>query len=139
GIRDMNAVPQAMFIIDICKEDICIAEARRMGVKVFAIVDTDTDPDLVDFPIPGNDDAVRSIRLVTSRMATAILEGQAQREAMLLEEQADQEAAAEQEEGLSEDEAEEAALEAVSLEELGQLMEQPRDLDEPDDEGQDNE
>ena len=130
GIKNMTAVPQAMFIIDICKEDICIAEARRMGVKVFAIVDTDTDPDLVDYPIPGNDDAVRSIRLVTSRMANAILEGQAQREALLLEEQADREAAAQQrEEGeaaLSEDEAEQAVMEVGSLEELGELMEQPR-------------
>jgi len=130
GIKEMTAVPQAMFIIDICKEDICIAEARRMGVKVFAIVDTDTDPDLVDFPIPGNDDAVRSIRLVTSRMANAVLEGKAQREAMLLEEQADREAAAQQREAgeaaLSENVAEQAAMEAVSLEELGQLMEQPR-------------
>jgi small subunit ribosomal protein S2 len=130
GIKNMTAVPQAMFIIDICKEDICIAEARRMGVKVFAIVDTDTDPDLVDYPIPGNDDAVRSIRLVTSRMANALLEGKAQREALLLEEQADREAAAQQrEEGeaaLSEAEAEQAVMEVGSLEELGQLMEQPR-------------
>jgi small subunit ribosomal protein S2 len=124
GIRDMTKVPDAMFIIDICKEDICIAEARRMGVKVFAIVDTDTDPDLVDFPIPGNDDAVRSIRLVTGRMANAILEGKAQREAMLLEQRADAEAAAQQD--LSDDEVEQAAMQAVSLEELGDLMQQAR-------------
>jgi len=126
GIRDMNAVPDAMFIIDICKEDICIAEARRMGVKVFAIVDTDTDPDLVDFPIPGNDDAVRSIRLVTGRMANAILEGKSQREAMLLEQRADAEAASQQVEGLSDDEVEQVAMQAVSLEELGDLMQLPR-------------
>jgi small subunit ribosomal protein S2 len=129
GIKNMNKVPDAMFIIDICKEDICIAEARRMGVKVFAIVDTDTDPDLVDFPIPGNDDAVRSIRLVTGRMANAILEGKAQREAMLLEQQADAEAAAQQEEGQSDDEVEQAAMQAVSLEELGDLMQQARSND----------
>ena len=81
GIRNMNQMPKAMFIIDIGKEDICVTEARRMGVKVFAIVDTDCDPDRADHIVPGNDDAVRSIRLVTNRMATAVLEGMAQREA----------------------------------------------------------
>ncbi len=83
GLRDMNGIPAALFVIDIGKEDICIAEAQRMGIKIFAIVDTDCDPEKVTNAIPGNDDAVRSIRLVTNRMATAILEGQAEREAML--------------------------------------------------------
>jgi small subunit ribosomal protein S2 len=83
GLRDMNGIPAALFVIDIGKEDICIAEAQRMGIKVFAIVDTDCDPEKVTNVIPGNDDAVRSIRLVTNRMATAILEGLAEREAML--------------------------------------------------------
>jgi small subunit ribosomal protein S2 len=81
GIRNMNQMPKAMFVIDIGKEDICVTEARRMGIPVFAIVDTDCDPDRADHIVPGNDDAVRSIRLVTGRMATAILEGMAQREA----------------------------------------------------------
>jgi small subunit ribosomal protein S2 len=81
GIRNMNQMPKAIFVIDIGKENICVTEARRMGVKVFAIVDTDCDPDLADHIVPGNDDAVRSIRLVTNRMATAVLEGIAQREA----------------------------------------------------------
>ena len=84
GLRAMTELPAALFVIDIGKEDICIAEAQRMGVKIFAIVDTDCDPDKVSHAIPGNDDAVRSIRLITSRMATAVLEGQAEREAMLL-------------------------------------------------------
>ncbi len=83
GVRDMTEVPKAIFIIDIGREDICIAEARRMGVEIFAIVDSDCDPNKVDHIIPGNDDAVRSIRLITNRMATAVLEGLAQREAML--------------------------------------------------------
>ena len=83
GVRDMTEVPKAIFVIDIGREDICIAEARRMGVDIFAIVDSDCDPNLVDHIIPGNDDAVRSIRLITNRMATAVLEGLAQREAML--------------------------------------------------------
>lgn len=87
GMREMNELPKALFVIDIGKEDICIAEARRMGIQIFAIVDTDCDPDKVTHSIPGNDDAVRSIRLIAGRMATAALEGVAQREAMMLAEQ----------------------------------------------------
>ncbi len=94
GMKDMTGLPQALFVVDIGKEDICIAEAIRAGVQVFAIVDTDCDPGKVTHAIPGNDDAVRSIRLIAGRMANAILEGQAQREAMLL---AQQEAEAEAE------------------------------------------
>jgi small subunit ribosomal protein S2 len=95
GVRDMTEVPKAIFVIDIGREDICIAEARRMGVEIFAIVDSDCDPNKVDHIIPGNDDAVRSIRLITNRMATAVLEGLTQREAML---QAELEAMSEVEE-----------------------------------------
>ena len=83
GMRDMTTLPQAIFVIDIGRENICVAEARRLGIEVFAIVDSDCNPDLVDHIIPGNDDAVRSIRLVTNRMASAALEGLAQREAAL--------------------------------------------------------
>jgi small subunit ribosomal protein S2 len=83
GVRDMTEVPTALFVIDIGREDICIAEARRMGIDIFAIVDSDCDPNKVDHIIPGNDDAVRSIRLITNRMATAVLEGLALREATL--------------------------------------------------------
>ena len=84
GIQGMTELPKAIFVIDIGRENICVTEARRVGVEVFAIVDTDCDPDLVTHPIPGNDDAVRSIRLITGRMATAVLDGLAQREAALL-------------------------------------------------------
>ena len=87
GMREMNELPKALFVIDIGKEDICIAEARRMGIQIFAIVDTDCDPDKVTHSIPGNDDAVRSIRLIAGKMASAAIEGAAQREAMLLAEQ----------------------------------------------------
>ena len=87
GLKDMSVLPAALFVIDIGKEDICIAEAQRMGIKIFAIVDTDCDPEKVSNPIPGNDDAVRSIRLITGKMASAVLEGQAQRDAILLAEQ----------------------------------------------------
>ena len=79
GIRDMRKIPAALFVVDIEKEDICVAEARRMGVKICAVVDSNTDPDLVDIPIPGNDDAIRSIRLMSGRIADAILEGLAAR------------------------------------------------------------
>jgi small subunit ribosomal protein S2 len=122
GIKNMTAVPRAIFVIDICKEDICIAEAQRMGVKIFAIVDTDCDPDKVDHAIPGNDDAVRSIRLITSRMATAVLEGVAQREAILQEQAAELEPG--NQAGLSDDELEQSVIEGMAMDDIGALMEQ---------------
>ncbi len=135
GIRDMTAPPDAMFVVDIAKEDICIAEARRMGIKIFSIVDTDCDPDLINHAVPGNDDAVRSIRLITNRMANAVMDGLAQREALLQEQMAAEQAALEPiEEGLSEEEMEQVAVESIPLEELGALMEQSassRAADEP--------
>ena len=114
GLRDMNELPAALFVIDIGKEDICIAEALRMGIQIFAIVDTDCDPDKVSHPIPGNDDAVRSIRLITGKMASAALEGQAQREAMLQVEREELELA---EAAVAEERARRAADEAESSEE----------------------
>jgi small subunit ribosomal protein S2 len=122
GIKNMTGLPQAMFVIDIVKEDICIAEARRMKIPIFSIVDSDCDPDLIDHPVPGNDDAVRSIRLIANRMATAILEGKAEREALLQKELAESEA--EQPEDVSDEEIEQAAISAVSMADLGELMEQ---------------
>ena len=82
GIRDMKTLPRALFVIDIEKEDICVAEVRRMGIPVAAVVDSNTDPELITFPIPGNDDAIRSIRLMASRVADAVLEGLRQKEAL---------------------------------------------------------
>ena len=115
GMRDMTTLPQAIFVIDIGRENICVAEARRLGIDVFAIVDSDCNPDLVDHIIPGNDDAVRSIRLVTNRMASAVLEGLAQREAALQAEMEEMESlSGEEPEALSE--REDAALtDAVTL------------------------
>ncbi|MBI4197490.1 MAG: 30S ribosomal protein S2 [Chloroflexi bacterium] len=75
GIKAMTKLPGAICVIDIGKERIAIAEARRMGVPVVALVDTDCDPKAVDYPIPGNDDAIRSIRLVVHKLADAYLEG----------------------------------------------------------------
>ena len=82
GIKEMTEMPGALFVIDVGKEAIAVAEARRVGVPVVALVDTDCDPTLLDQPIPGNDDAIRSIRLVTSRMADAVIEGNNRRDAM---------------------------------------------------------
>lgn len=75
GIKDMQALPGAMFVIDPKKEKIAVLEARKLNIPVIAIVDTNTDPDMVDFPIPGNDDAIRAIKLISQVMASAILEG----------------------------------------------------------------
>ena len=75
GIKGMEQVPGAVFIIDPHKERIAVREARRLGIPVIAVVDTNCDPDEIDFPIPGNDDAIRAIRLITSRLADAIIEG----------------------------------------------------------------
>jgi len=127
GIKDKTAPPQAMFVIDIAKEDLCIAEARRMGIKIFSFVDSDCNPDLIDHAIPGNDDAVRSIRLITGRMATAIIEGKAEREALIQEQLAVAAAEAqgeEQPEGLSDEELEQVAVNSMPLEELGGMMQQ---------------
>jgi len=76
GIRDMNGLPDMLFIIDVRKEDIAVAEANRLDIPVVAVVDTNCSPDGVDHVIPGNDDALRAIRLFASRIADAILEGQ---------------------------------------------------------------
>lgn len=74
GIRDLPGMPAVMFVVDLNKEAIAVAEARKMNIPIVAIVDTNCDPDLAEYVIPGNDDAIRAIRLVTSKMAEAILE-----------------------------------------------------------------
>jgi len=76
GIRNMSRVPGAVFIVDPKKESIAVREAKRLNIPIVAIVDTNCDPDDIDYLIPGNDDAIRSIRLVTSRLAEACLDGQ---------------------------------------------------------------
>lgn len=74
GIKDMRSLPDALFVIDIKKEHLAVAEARRLGIPIVAVVDTNCDPELVDYVIPGNDDAIRAIRLMASRAADAIVE-----------------------------------------------------------------
>ena len=75
GIRDMHRLPDAIFVVDTKKEHLAVAEANKLGIPVIAIVDTNCDPDPIDYVIPGNDDAIRSIKLITQTMANAVLEG----------------------------------------------------------------
>ena len=75
GISEMDRVPNALFVIDPRKEKNAVAEARRLGIPIVAIVDTNCDPDEVDYVIPGNDDAIRAVKLLTSKMADAMIEG----------------------------------------------------------------
>ena len=75
GIRDMQKVPSAVWVVDTNKEHIAVGEARKLGIPVIAILDTNCDPDLVDYPIPGNDDAIRSAALLTKVIASAVAEG----------------------------------------------------------------
>ena len=75
GIKEMKKLPSAMFVVDPRKEHIAILEAKALGIPVVAIVDTNCDPDEADYPIPGNDDAIRAIKLIASIMANAMIEG----------------------------------------------------------------
>src|SRR5262250_2686513 len=75
GIKDMNGLPDMLFVIDSNKEAIAVDEARKLGIPVVAVVDTNCDPDKVDYVIPGNDDALRAIRLFTNKIAEAVIEG----------------------------------------------------------------
>ena len=96
GIKDMKEFPGALFIVDPRKEKIAIAEAKKLGIPVVAIVDTNCDPDEVDYVIPGNDDAIRAVKLIAETMANAIIEGREGRMGAAAEES--EEAAAETEE-----------------------------------------
>jgi small subunit ribosomal protein S2 len=87
GIKDMPGLPDTLFVVDSHNEEIAVKEARKLGIPVVGIVDTNCDPDLVNYVIPGNDDALRAIRLFTSRIADSILEGHQAAEAIRLEEE----------------------------------------------------
>ncbi|MFH1743493.1 MAG: 30S ribosomal protein S2, partial [bacterium] len=75
GIQNMNKLPGAVFVTDTRKEKIAVMEANKLGIPVIAIVDTNCDPDQIDFVIPGNDDAIRAVRLMTARIADSVIEG----------------------------------------------------------------
>ena len=98
GIKEMRELPGALFIVDPRKERIAVAEAKKLGIPIVAIVDTNCDPDEIDYVIPGNDDAIRAVKLISATMANAIIEG---REGQM--------GAAAAEEAEAQDEAEEAA------------------------------
>lgn len=76
GIKEMKTLPDVLYVVDITKEEIAVNEARKMGIPIIAIVDTNADPTLVDYPIPANDDAVRSIQVITEVIKSAVLEGE---------------------------------------------------------------
>lgn len=86
GIRDMNGLPELMFVIDVNNEDTAVREANILKIPVIALVDTNCDPDVIDFIIPSNDDAIRAIKLISSKLADAALEGRAMREEALVDE-----------------------------------------------------
>ena len=75
GVKNMKSLPKAMFIVDPHKERIAVSEARKLHIPIVAIVDTNCDPDEIDYVIPGNDDAIRAVKLISGAMANAVLEG----------------------------------------------------------------
>ena len=99
GIKDMKKLPGALFIVDPRKERIAVAEAKKLGIPIIAIVDTNCDPDEIDYVIPGSDDAIRAVKLISATMANAIIEGRegqmGAEEAEAKENETDEEAAAE--------------------------------------------
>ena len=95
GIKDMPNAPTVMFVVDPKKEKIASSEAHSLGIPVVAIVDTNCDPDEIEYPIPGNDDAIRAVKLIAETMANAVLEG---KQGEQFEEESDEEAAADSEE-----------------------------------------
>ena len=115
GFRHMKKLPDMMFVIDSVKEHIAVKEARRLGMKVVAPLDTNCDPDMVDYPIPGNDDAIRSINLFCKEMAEAIIEGKAAY---------DEAQGNEVEEVATSEEVAEVMAEAASEEEVAELVEE---------------
>jgi len=110
GIRNMKKLPDMLFVVDAVKERIAIKEARRLGIPVVAPLDTNCDPDVIDYPIPGNDDAIRSIQLFCREIADAVIEGReiASQDAEEVETVTEEEMAAVTEEAVAEGEAEEA-------------------------------
>ena len=120
GIKDMPGMPGAMFIVDPRKERIAINEAKKLGIPVVGMVDTNCDPDEVDYVIAANDDAIRSVKLITSCMADAVLEA---RQGESMAESFEEEAAAVEEAVAEEDAAAEAAAEEAAEEAAGEADE----------------
>src|SRR5262249_12081549 len=80
GIKDMHRLPDAIFVVDPKKERIAVLEARKLKIPIIAVIDTNCDPDEIDYPIPGNDDAIRAVKLMVGKIADAIIEGRTESE-----------------------------------------------------------
>lgn len=113
GIKDMTKLPGLIFVVDSKKEEICVKEAKLLGIPVIGLIDTNCDPDLVDIVIPGNDDAIRSIKLITSAMADAVIEAKEGEEGLAARKKAEEEASGEKEEA-----EEKSAEEAIDMEDV---------------------
>ena len=94
GIKEMKRIPDAIFIVDPKKERICVQEAHTLGIPLIGIADTNCDPEELDYVIPGNDDAIRAVKLIVSKMADAVIEGNQGQDAEVAEEEAAEEAEA---------------------------------------------
>ncbi len=105
GVESMSKLPGALFVVDIKKEAIAVQEAHRLNIPVFAIVDTNCDPDVVDYLIPGNDDAVKTIEIITNFMADAVIEGEAKLKEKKAEEVAEKERVKKERESVKKEEA----------------------------------
>ena len=140
GIKNMDELPGAVFVVDPKREKIAVREARKLGIPVIAIADSNCDPDDIDFIIPGNDDAIRAIRLICSKVADATIEGHALAEQRLREEDAlrkekEEEAAAEAVEAPESFEGEEGGPEIIVLPKTEKLETKPETKEENDDQG----
>lgn len=114
GIKDMHGLPGALFVVDPKKEHLAIAEARKLNIPIVGIVDTNCDPDEVDYVIPGNDDAIRSIKLIAGAMADAVIEAREGEEGLALRRQMEAQMNAEAEAKKAEEAAEETAEESAA-------------------------
>lgn len=118
GMKNLSRLPDAVFVVDPHREALAIAEARRLSLPLIAMVDTNCNPNIIDYPIPANDDAIRAIRLLTSRIADAVIEGRQRREAELAKAEAEAELAAEAGEAEEAEEEEKKPEVEITLEEM---------------------
>ncbi len=114
GIKDMNKLPDLMYVVDVREEEIAVREARKLGIPVIGLVDTDGDPDSVDYVIPGNDDAIRSIRLITKILADAVIAGKQGKDTLVPEKEFEESEAPQQEASSEKTESEKAEEESPS-------------------------
>jgi small subunit ribosomal protein S2 len=132
GLRDMKRLPDLLIVVDPTREDTAVLEANKLNIPVLSLADTDSDPDLIDFIIPGNDDAMRSIRLVVGALADAVLEGKAIRKGGAIDEHEDIEEAQEDGHEFDEDASDDELLGESTRAALQKLRSSKLDLDEED-------